>query len=216
MPTSATLRPLMVNEWSLPWYVSLPSPQVTPMPTATDLLSMETFPEGVSCAPAVTAISITPTMNTRAAQIFMASPFSSRRASSPESSTVGVRGRPRPLDLGLSGRGDGEPQGRTLHSGHSRGNERRVASPSVSAGPGAEGTRRADRAAPTDSGRDREGPDRFRSHPNRQPVALWRPRVDLDVAHAVAWGLARGGGSAGWGHFPLTGPNRGPGHFPGR
>jgi len=35
-------------------------PQLTPMPTAIDLVSMATFPEGVSCAPAVTAASITP------------------------------------------------------------------------------------------------------------------------------------------------------------
>src|SRR5262244_1624982 len=52
MPRSITLSPLTLKVYVLPLYWSLPSPHETPTPMATDLLSIDTVPEGFSSAAA--------------------------------------------------------------------------------------------------------------------------------------------------------------------
>jgi hypothetical protein len=49
-PRSATLRPWTENGYVLPPTVSLPSPQVTPMPNATAELLIVTVPDGAGSA----------------------------------------------------------------------------------------------------------------------------------------------------------------------
>src|SRR6266550_4174822 len=49
-PRSATLRPSTENGYALPPKVNVPSPQVTPTPTATALLVNLTVPDGAGSA----------------------------------------------------------------------------------------------------------------------------------------------------------------------
>src|SRR5438094_2694972 len=49
-PRSTTLRPSTVNGYFLPLYSRTPSPQLTPTPSAMDLVSRVTFPLEASCA----------------------------------------------------------------------------------------------------------------------------------------------------------------------
>src|SRR6266496_661544 len=60
-PKSTSVRPSMENGISLPWKLSFPSPQVTPIPAAIDRLSMVTVPEGLGLSAAAAFIAIAAT-----------------------------------------------------------------------------------------------------------------------------------------------------------
>src|SRR5262249_60296609 len=66
MPQSTNVRPSTENGYSFPLKVSFPSPQVSPMAAAIDVLEMVTFPEGVDFSAATAWLANAVTKKNRA------------------------------------------------------------------------------------------------------------------------------------------------------